>query len=174
MIDLVGEKLPSDLSRVQFEVKNAGSIPARLVHKATQPWVDGGTRPATDHMNVDVVFPGETQIISSFDLNGELPSRVIVGTSDLRYAIAVLYESTTKDDTRRWVTDAWIVFSSRKKAFAIRKRDEIQVESETRLCDLQRLQPSDWLSWKPPPLVSELNIMPNKTNAADAKTRAAD
>ena len=151
ILDIASEKLPSDLSRVQFIVKNTGPIPARLIHKATQPWIDGKTRNPTDHTDVDIVMPGEVHIISSFDLTGELPKRVIKGDSDLRYAIAVLYKSTTNDDSRRWITDAWLVFSPRKKAFALRKRDEIEVGSWVEKCNLDKLQPNDWSFWHPQP-----------------------
>lgn len=149
-LDIAGEKLPADLSRVQFTVKNTGPIPARLTHKATQSWIDGKTREPTDHTGIDIIMPGETQIISSFDLAGELPKDVISGNSDLRYAIAVLYKATTDDDSRRWITDAWIVYSTRKMAFAIRKRDEIQVDPSLEKCNLDILKPSDWSSWYPP------------------------
>lgn len=151
VLDIAGKKLPSELSRVQFTVKNTGPIPARLIDIATQPWVDGKTRKPTDHTDVDIVMPGETHIISSFDLTGELAKRVIKGDSDLRYAIAVLYKATTNNDTRRWITDAWIAFSPRKRAFAVRKRDEIKVGRSVRKCNLDILQPNDWMSWHPPP-----------------------
>ena len=149
-LDIAVEKLPSDLSRVQFVVKNSGPIPARLIHKATQLWIDGETRNPTDHTDVDIVLPDEDHIISSFDLTGDFPKYVINGEVELKYAIAILYGPTTTDDPRRWITDAWIAFSPRKRAFALRKRDEAEAGSNTNRCDLQKLQPDDWLTWQSP------------------------
>lgn len=149
-LDIAGEKLPSDLSRIKFVVRNSGPIPARLIYKTTQPWVNGETEKPTMHADVDIVLPGEDHIISSFDLTGELPAQVINGDVSLKYAIAILYGPTTRNDKRRWITDAWVVFSCRKKAFALRKRDEIEVDSRMMSCNLKDLEPEDWLQWQHP------------------------
>ena len=80
----------------------------------------------------------------------------INGEIELKYAIAILYGPTTTDDPRRWITDAWIAFSPRKRAFALRKRDEAETGSNTNRCDLQKLQPDDWLTWQSPQEVWQL------------------
>jgi hypothetical protein len=150
MLDITLEPLTEDLLRVKFVVKNSGPIPARILHTATQPWVDSETRNPTNHSDIDIVSPGETHIISSFDIKNPLLQNVIKDKSDLRYAIAVLYSSTTETDTRKWITDSWIAYSVRKKAFAVRKRNEIEVKKTTKKCDLDDLKPKNWLDWKPP------------------------
>jgi hypothetical protein len=104
------------------------------------------------HTDVDIVLPGEDYIISSFGLTGELPAQVINGDVSRKYAIAILYGPSTRNDKRRWITDAWVAFSCRKKAFALRKHDEIEVDSRMMSCNLKDLEPKDWLQWQPPSL----------------------
>ncbi|MFI1742966.1 hypothetical protein [Thalassobellus sediminis] len=150
ILEIEVEPLTENLSRVKFVVKNSGPIPARILHSATQPWVDNDTRNPTDHTDIDIVSPGETHIISSFDIKNPLLKNIINDKSDLKYAIALLYSTTTKTDTRKWITDVWVAYSLRKKAFAVRKRDEIEVNSKTKKCNLNELKPQNWLEWQPP------------------------
>ncbi|XCF05600.1 hypothetical protein ABI125_12835 [Tamlana crocina] len=150
ILDIEVEPLTENLSRVKFAVKNSGPIPARILHTSTKPWVDDDTRNTTDHTDIDIVSPGETHIISSFDIKSPLLQNIINDKSDLKYAIAVLYSTTTKTDSRKWITDAWVAYSVRKKAFAVRKRDEIEVSAKTKKCNLNELEPQNWLEWQPP------------------------
>lgn len=134
--------------KIKFIVQNSGPIPARLVHKRSQAWIDGKAQNPTELTDIDIVLPGKSHIISSYDL----PDGVLSGEAGFKYAMATLYEPSTGDDTRRWITDVWIAYSWEKMKFVTRKRDEVEVDPNIHRCDLKKLQPADWLLWQPLPL----------------------
>lgn len=121
--------------------ENLGQVPARIVFRAQQVFVDGEPQPHMfrgDKTGVSILFQGKPKrtLTGKFHLWGEEAlEKLRAGEFELVISQCIIYKSIEGDDPRRWHAWLSVRFDAFANSFAVVVRDEIAVNASTEKCE---------------------------------------
>jgi hypothetical protein len=137
------------LNEIILQTKNTGDIPGRILYESGKSWIDSiPLRTGIDTYSKHIIYPNETVILSHVKLDN--PEAIWAGEVEFKIALAVLYETISKDDERRWIAECWLFYNPHNEKLEVWERDEIQVSPNTDKCDIEALMPVGWLDQSKP------------------------
>lgn len=136
--------LPS-LKEIVFQGRNETSIPLKVVNITGVSWVNKNEQ-LLPYGQTRLMVPGKEAPLVTFHLDDQLASSALIGKTDLRYAVCVIYESERGSDSQRWMANWWFYYEPKFNSLSslIQGAHEPVLTSSS-TCDIKLQQPDGWL-----------------------------